>query len=228
MRISILLVAAFAFVSQSIHFSQGKKQEADPITDWKKDPVCQAVYDGVLEGLYRDRVSQKIVTNIIGKKALKNDEKALQERMKRSFVLECPLCEPTFAAFFAYQNGKPLKKGANAIRTTNSPLSSNKIAAGLSTEDAKQLLSQDTKTRLQGLAPVVHKWVSIKLNSHAELKPTEILAWKQRVKTRFDQGKTQLSKLMAKTDNYKEWSPYWGCAACNGSRQAAEEWQAKK
>lgn len=228
MRFPILLVAAFALVAQSVHSSQDKKQQANPVTDWKKDPVCQAVYDGVLEGLYRDRVSQEIVTNIIGKKTVKSDKKALRERMRRSFVLDCPLCEPTFAAFLSYQNARHLKKGANSIPTTSSPLSSTKIATGLSSEYTKHLLSQDTKTRLEGLAPVVQKWISIKLDSHSELKPAEILAWKQRVQARFDQGKTQLIKLITKTGSYKEWSPYWGCAACNGSRQAAEKWQANK
>ena len=225
MRISILVVMAFALVSQSAFFNQDEEQRSDSPTEWKKDPVCQAVYDGVLEGLYRDGVSQIIVANIIGTKTLKNNKKTLRDRMKRSFVLECPLCEPTFAAFLAYQNGRRHKTDADSLGTSNSPSSSNQITAGLSSEDTKQLLSQDTKTRLQGLAPVIQKWVSTKLNSHEQLKPVEIQAWKQRVRSRSDQGKTQLSQLMSKTDNYKEWSPYWGCAACNGSRQAAEEWK---
>ena len=73
MRISILVVMAFALVSQSAFFNQDEEQRSDSPTEWKKDPVCQAVYDGVLEGLYRDGVSQTIVANIIGTKTLKNN-----------------------------------------------------------------------------------------------------------------------------------------------------------
>ena len=60
---------------------------------WKKDPVGQAVFEGVLEGLIRDQVDAAVVENIIGNPS---STVSHEERMKRSFVLNCPLCEPTF------------------------------------------------------------------------------------------------------------------------------------
>lgn len=222
MRISHAIVVAFALFVESVHCSQDKNTDTRLVTDWKKDPVCKAVYAGVLEGLYRNRVSDDIVTNIVGKKTPKHDRKTLRERMKRSFVLDCPLCEPTFAAFLAYQT----RKSDRIPGSTRAGAS--KVAPGLSAKLQKQLLSDATKTRLEGLAPVVQQWVLVKLKSNTVLKPAEIQEWKKRVQQRSSQGKTKLLALMKNTKGYKEWSPYWGCAACNGSQDAALNWKTKQ
>ena len=79
MRISFILVVVFALLVESVDCSQGKKNDPKLGTDWKEDPVCKAVYDGVLKGLYRDQVSDEIVTNIIGKKTKTKDRKALRK-----------------------------------------------------------------------------------------------------------------------------------------------------
>ena len=222
MRISFILVVVFALLVESVDCSQGKKNDPKLVTDWKKDPVCKAVYAGVLKGLYRDQVSDEIVTNIIGKKTKTKDRKALRKRMKRSFVLDCPLREPTFEAFLAYQTRKsdriPGLTRGGAL----------KLTPGLDAKLQKELLSDDTKTRLKGLAPVVQQWVLVKLESNSELKPAEIQEWKKRVEQRSSQGKSKLVSLMQNTKDYKEWSPYWGCAACNGSREAALNWKTKQ
>ena len=52
---------------------------------WKANSVCQAVYEAVLEGLYRDNVSDAIVSNIIGEKSQDRSPEMMQARMKRSF-----------------------------------------------------------------------------------------------------------------------------------------------
>lgn len=222
MRISLFFFLAFVVFIGSVHFAQDKNIASPAGTDWKKDPVCQAVFQAVLEGLQRDHVSGNIVANIIGKKSTRNDRKSLRERMKRSFVLDCPLCEPTFEAFLAYQNGKLPKQNKKPGKSLSTP---SQIKSGLTTPEKLLLLSDDTKTRLRGLAPVVQKWVSAKLDTHTELSKQEIADWTKRVHTRSQQGKTKLLQLITKTGNYKEWSPYWGCAACNGSRDAASNWQ---
>jgi hypothetical protein len=79
------------------------EEESVEESDWRTDRVCEAIYEAVLEGLHRDKVSDEIVANVIGKKSKKKDSKTIQERMKRSFVLDCPLCDPTFEAFLTYQ-----------------------------------------------------------------------------------------------------------------------------
>ena len=222
MRISLILVVTFVLFVESVHCTQGKDSNPKLVTDWKQDPVCKAVYDGVLNGLYRDRVSDEIVTNIIGKKTQKKDRKTLRKRMQRSFVLDCPLCEPTFAAFLAYQTRKS-DRSSGSIRGGAS-----KLPPGLNAKLQKKILSDNTETRLRGLAPVVQQWVLVKLESNSKLKPAEIREWKKRVEQRSNQGKSKLVSLMQNTKDYKEWSPYWGCAACNGSRDAVLNWKTKQ
>ena len=135
MRFSSIIIVVFGLLVGSVHFAQDKKSQPQTPTDWKKDAVCRAIFDGVLEGLHRDRVNTEIVANIIGEKNKNKDRKTLRERMKRSFVLDCPLCEPTFEAFLAYQNGKPYKTGKKP--QGKSLLRPPKIEAGLTPEEKK-------------------------------------------------------------------------------------------
>ena len=220
MKITIVIIATFVVLVESVYGSHGKDDDAKLVKDWKKDPVCKAVYDAVLQGLYRDRVSDEIVTNIVGKQAPQNDRKTLRQRMKRSFVLDCPLCEPTFAAFLAYQSRK-------SDRIPKSTRGVSKRAPGLTATLQKKLLSNDTETRLRGLAPLVQQWVLAKLESNTVVKPMEILEWKKRVEQKANQGKSKLLSLMKNTKDYRQWSPYWGCAACNGSRDATLNWKTR-
>ncbi|MEE3367867.1 MAG: hypothetical protein VX346_00845 [Planctomycetota bacterium] len=221
MRISLVIIATFVLLVESVHCSHDKNANSKLVKEWEKDPVCKAVYDAVLQGLYRDRVSDEIVTNIVGKQAAKNDRKTLRERMKRSFVLDCPLCEPTFAAFLAYQSRK-------SDRIPKSTRGVSKRAPGLTATLQKKLLSNDTETRLRGLAPVVQQWVLVKLKSKTVITPVEILKWKKRVEQKSNQGKSKLLSLMKNTKDYRQWSPYWGCAACNGSRDATLNWKTRQ
>ena len=91
MRITLVIIATFVVLVESVYGSHGKDDDAKLVKDWKKDPVCKAVYDAVLQGLYRDRVSDEIVTNIVGKQAPKNDRKTLWsfQLLKMDFALCC-------------------------------------------------------------------------------------------------------------------------------------------
>ena len=75
MRIPLVRIATCVVLVESVYCSHGKNVDSKLVTEWKKDPVCKAVYDAVLQGLYRDRVRDEIVTNIVGKQAPKNDRK---------------------------------------------------------------------------------------------------------------------------------------------------------
>ncbi|MBN81623.1 MAG: hypothetical protein CMJ70_15940 [Planctomycetaceae bacterium] len=75
MRIPLVRIATFVVLVEAVYCSHGKEADSKLVTEWKKDPVCKAVYDAVLQGLYRDRVRDEIVTNIVGKQAPKNDRK---------------------------------------------------------------------------------------------------------------------------------------------------------
>ena len=45
------------------------EEESVEESDWRTDRVCEAIYEAVLEGLHRDKVSDEIVANVIGKKS---------------------------------------------------------------------------------------------------------------------------------------------------------------
>lgn len=185
--------------------------------DWKKDPVCKAVFFGVLEGLYNDGVADDVVDNIIGARSDLTDTKKLKERMKRSFVMDCPLCQPTFEAFLAYQNRPTFNDGSDE----------RSFGDGLDDETRTGLLSDQTQSRLTALKPVVQKWIKAKFEQ-TNLSPTEIEQWKTISRNRFAEGKSKLIKLITDGNEYREWSGYWGCAACNGMQDAAESWKPKR
>src|SRR5688572_32689605 len=85
------------------------RPEADPVVkDWKADPACRLVFHAVLQGLYEDGVDDEVVNNIVPA------DKKGSEKMRRSFVLGCPLCQPAFEAFAAYQARPKFSDGSKA------------------------------------------------------------------------------------------------------------------
>jgi hypothetical protein len=71
--------------------SNGINQTAD----WHQDPECQVVFFTVLEGLYRDGISQEVVDIIIGH--------VEANKIDKSFVFRCKLCHACYEAFALYQ-----------------------------------------------------------------------------------------------------------------------------
>src|SRR5262245_16971335 len=96
-----LLFAALV-LAMGVPTTEGEpaKPKARPakVADWKADPACRLVFHAVLEGLYEDGVTDDVVNNIVPA------DKTGREKMRRSFVLGCPLCQPVFEAFCVYQN----------------------------------------------------------------------------------------------------------------------------
>ncbi|MDB4777947.1 hypothetical protein OAG68_00660 [bacterium] len=204
-----------ASATDVVAFEQVDERSSKDALDWKQDPVCQMVFFAVLEGLYSDGVADDVVESVIGPKCDLDDAELMQERIGRSFVLKCPLCQPTFEAFVAYQNRPRFSDGTGASH----------FGEGLEDELREGLLSENSQNRLQALKVPVQKWVSKKLKS-SSLSKEQIAEWAQRIEKRGGEGKSQLMTLMESDDRYKDWSPYWGCAACNGSTDAAREWAA--
>jgi hypothetical protein len=182
--------------------------DAEPV-DWKQDEVCRMVFFAVLEGLYSDGVADDVVSSIIGPKGDLDDEASMQQRMKRSFVMDCPLCQPTFEAFLAYQNRPRFNDGSGA----------NNFGEGLDEATRAGMLSEDTRTRLEALKSPVRKWISKKMES-MDINDEQIAERSVQMRSRFDEGKAQLIELMQEDKNYESWSPYWGCAACNAAHEA--------
>ena len=182
-------------VSQS---ASSKKKAEQP--DWKRDPVCQMVFFAVLEGLYADGVPDNVVDSLVPKG---------QSALKANFVAECPLCHPVYEALTLYQRRGRFQDGKEST-----------FGPGLSDEITKRLTSKVRQQRLETLRTLVHRWVERRMKM-MRLTKEEHAAWLAKLEERSQQGKQKLMTLMRKDPDYSEgWSPYWGCAACNGTLDA--------
>jgi hypothetical protein len=130
--------------------------------------------------------------------------------VKRSFVAQCPLCLPVYEAFAAYQK-RPAFAGAKR----------NTFGKGLDPVAAKELMADDPKVRLKALAPLVKRWVERRLTS-MRLTEAEKADWTAKLGERSQQGKSLLTALIKSDPDYKGWSWYTGCAACNGATDACQ------
>lgn len=207
----ILLIAALALTaSQAASAHEPRKAEAGQkstvVKDWKADPACRLVFFAVLQGLYEDGVSDEVVNSIVP------PDKKGREKMRHSFVLDCPLCQPTFEAFCAYQ-ARPRFLGEDRAAT---------LGKGLSEKTVQGLMSKTVSIRLITLRGPIKRWVEARLVS-MKLDAGEREKWWKDIMARSGQGTTTLNGLRATDPWYKDWSGYWGCAACLGSRDACEQ-----
>lgn len=201
-----LLFAALALaLAGPLTGGEPVKQKAVPkkVTDWKTDPACRLVFHAVLEGLYEDGVTDDVVNNIVP------PDKKGREKMRRSFVLDCPLCQPVFEAFCVYQSRPKFSDGGKEST----------FGKGLPESVKKGLLSDTLSTRLITLRGPIRGWVETRLRS-MKLTAEERQKWWDDISARSGQGTTTLAGHMSTDPWYKHWSGYWGCAACKGSEDA--------
>ena len=185
------------------------KPPAAKTVDWKDDPVCQMVFFAVLEGLYRDGVSDEVVECIVPKTP--NLE---QDPFRKNFVPECPICHPVYEAFALYQK-RPNFKDDNKRNAFGK--------AELSPEIVKAFQSKDLQTRVkQGVRPLVGKYVAAHLNK-MNLSAEEKQEWSKKLLERVEQGTSLYTKFRA-TEEGKllGWSFYGGCGACTGTKEACD------
>ena len=202
-----LLFAALALAAGATTTGgEPAKPKAGPVkvADWKADPACRLVFHAVLEGLYEDGVTDDVVNNIVP------PDKAGREKMRRSFVLGCPLCQPVFEAFCAYQSRPKFSDGGREAT----------FGKGLPEAVKEGLLSDTLSTRLIALRGPVRGWVEARLRS-MKLTAQERQRWWEEIAARAGQGAATLAAHRAADPWYKSWSGYWGCAACKGSEDAA-------
>lgn len=175
--------------------------------DWKDDPVCRMVFFAVLEGLYTDGVPDSVVDSIVLRQP-----KDGTNPVKSSFVIQCPLCHPVYEAFATYQKRPAFNDDAK--RST--------FGKGIKPELETKLLDRNNMTRLMALAELIGPWIERKLIA-MRLTPDELKDWQVKLATRSNEGKRELIKLLGSDPNYKGWTTYWGCAACNGTTAACRQ-----
>lgn len=136
--------------------------------NWFEKEGSQLVFFSVLEGLYRDGVSQELVKALIP-----------EEEMTHSFVYACPLCHPTFEALLIYAQRRPFygQKGGDV----------DTFGGGLDTALAKRLKSEDPNTRRAALQNLVMRWVDQRLDM-MRLSDEERLEIANRIKKLKDEG----------------------------------------
>ena len=176
-----------------------------PVKDWKTDPQARLVFFAVLQGLYEDGVSDEVVNNIVP------PNKKGKDKMRHSFVLGCPLCQPAFEAFCVYQARPRFTDGSQASN----------FGKGLSPEIKQGLLSKRVAPRLMTLRQPMKIWVERRLRS-MKLSKEERKQWWEKMSERIQQG-TKTLRIAQKEDPwYSNWRGYWGCAACLGSGDACK------
>lgn len=206
-----LLLVPVALTAWSLQPSPGEplratdKSPAQPVKDWQEDPVCRMVFFAVLEGLYEDGVPDDVVDSVVPRQPKDGDNP-----VKTSFVFQCPLCHPVYEAFTLYQKRPPFS-GGGARRDT--------FGKGIESDLRTALLSRVARTRLGALKVLVQRWVERRLTA-MRLSEAEKQEWAKNLAARSGQGKGELSKLITTDPNYRGWSIYWGCAACNGTTAA--------
>ena len=200
---SVIIVLCFLFsASQPIAAVQ---PEEKAVTDWKKDPPCQMVFFAVIEGLYADGVPDDVVDSIVPRKKNGGDNP-----LKTSFVMQCPLSQSVYEAFSLYQQRSGFG-GEEKMRNT--------FGKGLDADFAANLKSSDLRTRLLALRALVRLWVERRLTM-MRLTKAEKYEWGGKLQVRGEQGRRILYKLRQTDPHYKNWNPYWACAACDGAAHA--------
>lgn len=173
---------------------------------WFEEEGSQLVFFSVLEGLYRDGVSQETV------KALLPEG---QREMTHSFVYACPLCHPTFEAFRIYSMRKPYHgpKG-DAVDT---------FGKGLNAAQKVQLKSKDPNERRAALQSLIDRWVGQRLDL-MRLSNDERLEIAAKIKKLKEAGERTLKGFQAgrNGDYFKDIYDGWEtCPSCDGSAKGA-------
>lgn len=207
----ILLIAALALAmgapTTANERDKAKVEEKSALVkDWKTDPACRLVFFAVLQGLYEDGVSDEVVNSIVP------PDKKGREKMRHSFVLDCPLCQPAYEAFCAYQSRPRFLEEDKASL----------LGKGLDAKTVEGLMSKTVETRLKTLREPIKRWVETRLVS-MKLDTEERKKWWDEVSARARQGTATLRGLIKTDPWYKDWLGYWGCAACHGSRDACTD-----
>jgi hypothetical protein len=171
----------------------GPPSAARASESWPQSRASQLVFCAVLEGLYRDGVSNRDVDLIIppGKDGQPTFD-------KEHFVYACPLCHPAFEAFRLYRQRQPFF-GMKAPVDTFGPGLDPALAAGLRSPLAAQ--------RRETIERLINRWVRQRLDL-MRLSDTEHDA----ITREIQQGRKQGMRALDPTSQSRT-----NCPICDGS-----------
>ena len=198
------LCFALLFAAAMMAGLMGSRTEAMPVgqtTRVEEGDVRQLVFFAVLEGLYRDGVSNEDVDIILAK-----DPKTKQYRLNENFVYTCPLCMPALDAFALYRS-RPSFNGWKDSR--------DKFGAGLDAAMEGKLKSTNKTQRLEAIRDLTNRWVQQRLTMMRLTKEERIL-WQQRIEEGRKSGMDLLKDRLLAPE-------FKGCAICEGTLGGVEK-----
>lgn len=200
-RFGFWLVAATALVTV-VTVGVGKAASPanpSPTKVWPESHASQLVFFAVLEGLYRDGVTNSDVDLIIPP-----GEGGAPKFDKEIFVYACPLCHPAFEAFRLYRQRERIF-GLKAKVDT--------FGAGLDEGVRKRLRSSNAADRRQALEGLIRHWVGQRLEM---MRLTE--AEREAITREIEQGRKQgMSGLKQAVTSGQASQSRTNCAICDGS-----------
>jgi hypothetical protein len=178
------------------------------------DPVGHLVFFAVLEGCYRDGVTNRLVDQL-----LPENPDTGGVRLEEHFVFACPVCMPAVEALRAYRS-RPRFLSDKAGRDS--------FGKGLAGDLAARLAAPGRAQRLGALEELVSTWVGRRLDE-MRLTPDERLTWYAAIAARAAAGQALLKTYRSQdageaggfAELYRDW-PEDGCAACRGVMQACK------
>jgi hypothetical protein len=186
--ILLVLLATFAAVATP---GQGRPDAID------QAEMHKTVFFAVLEGLYRDGVSNDAVDAILRK----------TEKGYVHFVYGCPLCVPTLDALLVYR--------ARAKFSPKKALYGDTLGAGLPEASVRRLHSEVPKERLDVIHGLIGKWVGSRLRL-MRLDKDERQAWT----ILLEEGRKRGMSLVGADPSFVGSER---CAVCDGANDAWEK-----
>lgn len=178
---------------------------SENISGWPDNPSSRFIFCAVLEGLYEDGVSSRVIDAIIPPTI-----DGERNRYQYNFVYACPLCHPTYEAMKLYRMRAPFFGLKPGDRDTLGP--------GLDRTLESELLSEDTAARRAALQRLVMGWIERRFDS-LQLSDEERARLYEGIKKGRESGMQMLETLSADGLQDQEWTE---CAICEGSFAATD------
>jgi hypothetical protein len=201
---ALVLLAAWAALAAAPAVSAVDLPPAVPPNDQLEDPVHRLVFFAVLEGCYRDGVSNEAIDLI-----LPENPDTGGVMMERNFVYGCPLCMPVIEALRTYR-----------VRTRFfDKRARDTFGRGLPPEVMARLAETDRAKRMPALQALVDGWVQARLDL-LRATPAERASWGAAIDDRRKRGAQALERLRAGEQGehfialYADWPKT--CAICDG------------
>jgi len=200
-RLLIVLVVATAIATVVVLNMGGAASPPNSSAPkvWPETRAGQLVFFAVLEGLYRDGVTNSDVDLIIppgagGRPRFDNE----------IFVYACPLCHPTFEALRLYRQRERIFGLKAAVDT---------FGTGLDKVVRERLRSQNADERRQAVEGLISRWVSQRLEM-MRLTPAE----REEITREIEKGRKQgMGGLKNAGQSGQVSQSRTNCAICDGS-----------